>query len=394
MTPIPTRTRVVVLQHPRERDKAVGTARIAALCLPHSEIFVGVDFAGHAGVSRLLEDAERPAVLLYPGPEARDLAHDPPTGAVTLLMIDGTWHQARSLLRRNPALARLPRYAFSPERPSEYKIRREPRPDYVSTIEALAVALGALEGDRARFEALLAPFRAMVSMQVDFASRSPRGRHRSERRNASKARACLPDALLSPELTCVMGEANAWPTDRALRRPPYEHELVHWLALRVGEGLCEAPFEALLSPRAPLAKSPLIHARLEQAELAQGLSVAAFSAAWRGYARERDVIVCWGPYALNLLRREGLTLPAQVIDLRKVAGDFLKCRPGSLEDLIASRSLAFAPLGKGRGGERLGMLVALTRWLTSEAQVEARGAAREQDVEARGSAPEQDTDAG
>jgi hypothetical protein len=96
--------------------------------------------------------------------------------------------------------------------------------------------------------------------------------------------------------------------------------------------------------------------------------VPAFRAAWSAFCRTEDAIVCWGPYALSLLRREGLTLPEHVIDLRKVAGDFLKCRPGSLEALIEARALAYEPLGQGRGGERLGMLVALTRWLRSEAR--------------------------
>lgn len=368
MTPIETRTRVVVLQHPRERDKAVGTARIAALCLPNSEIFVGVDFERSARVAELLGDRERPAVLLYPGPEARDLEREPPEGPVTLVTIDGTWHQARSLFRRNPALLALPRYAFLPASPSEYKIRREPRPDYVSTIEALAIALGALEGDRDRFLALLQPFRAMVSMQVDFASRSPRGRHRRERRNDQKARACLPDALLAPSLLCVTGEANAWPHDRALGRPAHPHELVHWLAQRVSDAAPAAPFEALLAPRLPLAKSPLIHARLDEAALRAGTSPGDFRAAWQAFRQPDDVLVAWGPYALNLVRQEGVRLPEQVIDLRKVAGDFLKCRPGSLEALIEARALSYQPLGQGRGGERLGMLVALTRWLAAEAR--------------------------
>jgi DTW domain-containing protein YfiP len=379
---------VVVLQHPRERDKAVGTARIARLCLPNSEILVGVDFASSPRMATLLADAERPAVLLYPGPEARDLARDPPEGPVTLITIDGTWHQARSLLKNNPALLRLPHYAFAPERPSEYKIRREPRPDYVSTIEALSVALGALEGDRERFLALLAPLRAMVSMQVDFASRSPRGRHRETRRNEQTARACLPDALLSPELMCVTGEANAWPHDRAQKRPPHPHELVHWLAQRVGDEVSEAPFEAILAPRLPLAKSPLIHARLREEQLMQGRSVAAFAHAWQTFSGAADTLACWGPYALNLLRREGIALPPRLIDMRKVAGDFLKCRPGSLEELVESRALAFEPLGAGRGGERLGMLVSLTRWLMREARaLDARAPAREQDSEAKANLP-------
>ncbi len=365
MTPLATRTRVVVLQHPRERDKAVGTARIARLCLPNSEIFVGVDFAENQRLARLLADPVQPAIVLYPGPDARDLRSEPPRAPVTLVTIDGTWHQARTLMRDNPALARLPRYAFAPERPSEYQIRREPRPDYVSTIEALSVALGALEGDPERFRALLTPFRAMVAMQLEFAGRSVRGRHREKRRGEQTARARLPDALLAPELLCVTGEANAWPHDRALRRAAHPHELVHWLAQRIGSR--DDSFEVVLAPRLPLAKSPIVHALLSEQELINGEPLSALHARWPDFTSGQDVLVCWGPYALNLLRREGLALPEQVIDLRKVVGDYLQCRAGSLEELVAQRGLTYEARGRGRGGERLGMLVAATRWLRAEA---------------------------
>src|SRR5688572_27885336 len=82
-----TRTRVLVLQHPREHDKAIGTARIAALCLPRAEVAVGVDFREHARVRALLSDPAHPAVVLYPGPRARDLTVEPPSGPVTLVVI-------------------------------------------------------------------------------------------------------------------------------------------------------------------------------------------------------------------------------------------------------------------------------------------------------------------
>jgi hypothetical protein len=211
----------------------------------------------------------------------------------------------------------------------------------------------------------------MVSMQVAFASRSPRGRHREKRRHQQTASACLPDQLLAHELLCVTGEANAWPHDRALKRPPYPHELVHWLARRIADGEPEQSFELLLAPRFPLAKSPIIHARLAQAELEAGASLFALREGWEAFAHTDEVMVCWGPYALNLLRREGISLPEQVVDLRKVVGDYLKCRPGSLEQVVAQRGLAFEQLGRGRGGERLGMLVAVARWLRREARARA-----------------------
>lgn len=379
---IPTRTRVVVLQHPREQDKAIGTARIAALCLPQAEVRVGVEFAEDAELTALLSDPARPAVVLYPGPGARDVQREPPAGPVTLVVIDGTWNQARSLMRKNPQLAQLPRYAFVPARPSEYQIRREPRPDYVSTIEALALTLAALEGDGRDFDQLLAPFRAMVAVQVDFATRSTHGRHRLKRRNETRAAPRLPELLLEPELLCVGGEANAWPHDRALRKPPHPHELVHWLALRLAapasltpEAVCvdgagDQGFEALLAPRLPLSKSPELHARIAPALLLSGLTLPAFRAAWHSFVRPGDVVCAWGHYATNLLQREQVALPERVIDLRKVAGDYLKSRPGSLEDLVEARGLAYRSRGQGRGGQRLGMLVAVTEWLAAEARRE------------------------
>ena len=109
VTPIPTQTRVVVLQHPRERHKAIGTARIAALCLPNAEILVGFDFEHDERARSLLADPDAPAVLLYPSPDARDLKSDPPTGPVTLVVLDGTWSQSRSLLRDNSWLQSLPK---------------------------------------------------------------------------------------------------------------------------------------------------------------------------------------------------------------------------------------------------------------------------------------------
>ncbi len=359
ITPVATRTRVLLLQHPREHGKAVNTARIAALALPNSELVVGVDFRHVA-----LNDPERPAVLLYPGPQARDLKTDPPAHPVTLVVIDGTWHQARSLLRKNPHLLELPHYAFAPEAPSEYQIRREPKPEYVSTIEALACALPWLEGDHERFEALLAPFRRMVAMQVAFAARSTGGRKRERRRNSVSARARLPAELLSPSLVCVAGEANAWPYDRSRKEPRHPHELVHWLGVRVQD---DARFEALARPRTPLAASPIIHARLHEQALRAAQGIESLVRGFDAFTRSDDVLCVWGYYALDLLVRERGTPFTRVLDIRKVVGDFLKQKPGSLEALVEQRGLRFEALGGGRGGERLGMLAAVTRWLAEEA---------------------------
>jgi len=159
---------------------------------------------------------------------------------------------------------------------------------------------------------------------------------------------------------CVSGEANAWPYEHKHLAPPYPHELVHWAARRLRDG---AHFEALVAPRYPLSASPIKHAKIDEQSLRSGLTFDAFSQAWRGFYDENDVICSWGHYGTGLLRREGGTLPPKIVDMRKVAGDFLRKRPGSAEDLVKHLDLHWEPCGTGRCGERLGMLIAITSFL-------------------------------
>jgi DTW domain-containing protein YfiP len=165
--PIRTRTRVVILQHPRERRNPIGTARMATISLVNSELHVGTALDDDPDVARALNDPEAPAVLLYPGPTAEPLASLDRGARYTLVAIDGTWAQARTVYRDTLSLHGLRRVRLDPPRPSEYRIRAQPRPECVSTIEALYFALRDLEGDAVDVEPLLAPFRAMVQMQID-----------------------------------------------------------------------------------------------------------------------------------------------------------------------------------------------------------------------------------
>lgn len=177
---IETRTRVLLLQHPHERDVAINTARIVRQALPNSALHVGMDFEDDPVVGAEISDPARPAILLFPGPDATDLRAQPPLGPVTLVVIDGTWSQASKILRHNPALRTLPRYALMPARPSEYRIRRQPAEHCVATIEAVAEALEVLEGDPTCAARLRAPFCTMVAAQLAFETRNasaPR-RHR------------------------------------------------------------------------------------------------------------------------------------------------------------------------------------------------------------------------
>lgn len=352
--PIETKTRIVVLQHPRERNKAIGTARIAALCLPALEIVVGVDFEQDERTRALLDDPARPAVLLYPSPGARDLATDPPEGPVTLVVLDGTWNQAKSLLKHNAWLERLPRVAFDPARPSEYRIRREPRAECLSTIEAIANALGVLEGDPAPYRAMLTPFRAMVDTQLDFQRRVGKPRDKSRLMRRVKPVWALPPALRDPSrVVLVAVESNAWPIDAKDRHPD---EVVHALAVR-GDG--SARLDLVVRPTHPLAPSVTSHTRLAADVLLAGAPRSALGPAFAAFLRPGDTLASWGTYAADLLHGEGVATDVPVVNLRPVTANFLKASPSSMERCLARLGIEPPVLGIGRGGIRLGSMFAL-----------------------------------
>jgi DTW domain-containing protein YfiP len=348
-----TTTRVVLLQHTRERDMPLGTARMASLCLPRAELHVGVTWGTRPAVVAALSDPARPAILLYPGEGARDILREPPVGPVTLVVVDGTWAQARRVVRDNPILQALPRYAFITPEPSRYRIRREPDAAYCATIEALMHVLGVLEGDPARFRTLLPPFEAMIDAQLAIEAAGPAQRPRVIRPPRPR-RADLPATIASrwDDLVCVVGEANAWPPDQV--PAPGPTELVRWLAYRPSDG---ALFDAIAAPSGPLGPTTLAHSELSAEAVAAGVSHAELVARFAAFARSTDVVCAWGPLAPAWFAGHGGALPAAALDLRVVARRHARRGVGRLED----HAPTVAPLAPGRGGRRLAMLAALLR---------------------------------
>jgi DTW domain-containing protein YfiP len=160
---LPTRLRIVILQHPREDDARLGTAPLLTLMLPKAEVRVGLSWPSLAGalgvktvdrsrwavlaVAKVPKDltarAARTPVLLYePGGRERKLSAP---GLDGILVLDGSWSQAKTLWWRNAWLTKLPRIHLNPTEPSMYgRLRREPRREAVSTLEAVADVLPAL----------------------------------------------------------------------------------------------------------------------------------------------------------------------------------------------------------------------------------------------------------
>jgi DTW domain-containing protein len=354
---VESRTHVVFLQHPRERRVAIGTARMAHLSLPNSELHVGVDFTDHARLAELAARPERVAVL-FPGEEAIPLEEARENPPETLIVVDGTWPLARKLVKTNPALAGLPRIGFVPRRPSNYRIRAEPAEHCVSTIEAVVEVLGALEGRQEHFDALLGAFEFMVDTQIERQStRSGPGRKRLYKAPWQPPLELRSIAEDFERLVLLYAEANAHPLEAGL-----PSELVHLVAARPATG---ERFEALLAPRQPLAHSTPLHVELSEEALRAGESLEAGLARFQAFLRPDDKLAVWTTFALELLRRDGFPVP-EAVNVRLACARALKQKTGGVEqgaELLGGP--LESPWARGRAGRRIAALASAVQALAA-----------------------------
>jgi len=179
--PIDNRIFVLILQHPQERREALSTAPLITATLRHAKLAIGLSWPG---LSRLVGEAAEPrrwAVLHLgaaraPADESRefmlvDRRGEPLANPTTILgglkgivLLDGTWSQAKTLWWRNPWLQKLHRIVLDPPHPARLgRLRREPRREALSTIEAAALALRRLETGPEAADALDAALDGMLA---------------------------------------------------------------------------------------------------------------------------------------------------------------------------------------------------------------------------------------
>jgi DTW domain-containing protein YfiP len=144
-----TTRRVLILQHPQERDALLGSAQILEASLAKAQIVVGLSWRNLAHALGEPEVDPKRWAVLFPDSEAAGDQLTKRTGAVLeprslegIIVLDGTWSKAKTLWWRNPWLNKLNRMTLKPGKPSIYgKLRAEPRREFVSTLESVAAAL-------------------------------------------------------------------------------------------------------------------------------------------------------------------------------------------------------------------------------------------------------------
>ncbi|MEJ1161861.1 tRNA-uridine aminocarboxypropyltransferase [Prosthecomicrobium sp. N25] len=178
---IDNRVEVLVLQHPQEQDKLLGTARVAVGHLARAAFRIGLSWASLAKAVGHEAPTKRWAVLhlgsVEPSamPAGRDLVVVDAKGRPVadqdaaladiegVIAFDGSWSQAKTLWWRNPWVLKAKRLVILPRQPSLYgRLRKEPRREGLSTLEAIAFVLSRLEGRPEIETRMLSTFRRML----------------------------------------------------------------------------------------------------------------------------------------------------------------------------------------------------------------------------------------
>lgn len=140
VTPIDPGIDVAIIRHVFEEPKSTNTGRIAALALTRCTIHrygaqdarfdpAAIDWKG--------------AALLFPGGTAE------PSDVKTLVVLDGSWSQAKGMFMRLDALRGVPRVSLTPPRTAPVRLRDANDPNRLGTLEAIVGGLRTLGRDEA-----------------------------------------------------------------------------------------------------------------------------------------------------------------------------------------------------------------------------------------------------
>lgn len=192
--------------HASEVKKPSATGPLALESLVNSTVFIHGRKDVQVDLNPLFDEGRR-VLLLYPGDDARllsEVVQDGDPRPVTLVVPDGNWGQARRAARRLPGAERAENVLLPMGLPTEWGIRLETKEGGLATFEAIARALGILEGEAVE-SAMMTVFRRVVhetwEMRGSKPILPPRGTEIAQQRAAKPTEADgFAEALAGPTL--------------------------------------------------------------------------------------------------------------------------------------------------------------------------------------------------
>ena len=142
------KTRLCLVIHAKEIKRTTNTGRLAVKALSNSEMRVRGAQGAPLDLSDILSPEYR-TVLFYPAEEAQELtsefvAADP--RPIQLIVPDGNWRQASKVHHRHQELNDIPRVKIGTPNLETRHMRVETIPEGMATLEAIAHAMGIIEG--------------------------------------------------------------------------------------------------------------------------------------------------------------------------------------------------------------------------------------------------------
>ncbi len=150
-----TRVQVLILQHPQEARNPLTSARLASRTLKDSVHKVGLNWRSLSAALGSPTESKDWAVLFLGTLKNSEKLPKVPFQVVTqkgtpvnqdsikgIVILDGNWKQSKTLWWRNPWLLKLKRIILNPQTPSDWgSLRKQPRPECLSSIESLSFTL-------------------------------------------------------------------------------------------------------------------------------------------------------------------------------------------------------------------------------------------------------------
>lgn len=150
--------KITLLTHFKEFEKRSNTGRLVIDVLGNAAEQLCWDRMNPP--ARLLEEIEAGGVaLIYPG-SMGDVGDDM-TGIQQVVLIDGTWHEARKIHQRSPYLQKIRRISLNTGEKSVYNLRKNQKQFGLCTAECVIEVLR-LSGDIAQAERLQKRFLAFI----------------------------------------------------------------------------------------------------------------------------------------------------------------------------------------------------------------------------------------
>lgn len=173
--PVENKPGVIILQHKDEVRHPIGSAIIADLSLKNCTRYVGEDFSFNQELNQILVNDLKKVFLVFPAEAALPLSsfkqdhvtEDDVLNQYVFIFIDASWRKARKIRHLSTNLHKLRAIELDKLEESNYRIRKEPGPGLVSTLESIVSLLSCLESDPEKYQPLSDVFNEMIDSQVE-----------------------------------------------------------------------------------------------------------------------------------------------------------------------------------------------------------------------------------